>query len=106
MTVIFWTLAVITVFALALAAQMRMMISVVLRRALAAKFGGGPNDLEYRAAILSLGRGEADTEARKYLEAEYPNPLAHMKLARRVSMGGPVILLAIVAAGKFWLGVF
>lgn len=56
MTVLFWALAVIIVFAIALAAQMRMMISMVLRRALAAKFGGGPNDVGYRAAILSLGR--------------------------------------------------
>ena len=106
MTVLFWALAVIIVFAIALAAQMRMMISMVLRRALAAKFGGGPNDVEYRAAILSLGRGPADNEAAKYLEAEYPKPLAHMKLARRVSLAGPLALLIVVAIGRFGLEVF
>lgn len=106
MTVLFWILAVTIVFAIALAAQMRMMISVVLRRALAAKFGGQPGNVEYRAAILSLGRGEADTEERKYLEAEYPRPLAHMKLARRVSMAGPLALLIVVAIGRFGLQAF
>ena len=106
MTVLFWTLAVITLFAIALAAQMRMMISVVLRRALAAKLGGQPNDVEYRATILAAGRGPADTEAGQHLEAEYPRPLAHLKLARRVSMAAPAVLLLIVAIGRFWLGVF
>lgn len=106
MTVLFWTLAVVIVFAILLAAQMRMIISIALRRALAAKFGGTPNEVEYRGAILSLGRGPADTEARQYLEAEYPNPLAHMKLARRVSLAGPIALLAVVAIGRFWLGAF
>ncbi len=106
MTVLFWALAVIIVFAIALAAQMRMMISMVLRRALAARFGSYPNDVEYRGAILSLGRSPAETEAVKYLEAEYPKPLAHLKLARRISLAGPLALLIVVAIGRFGLGVF
>ena len=106
MTILFWTLAVMLVFAIALAAQMRMIISMALRRALAAKFGGGPNDVEYRAAILALGRGPATTDAGNHLEAEYPNPLAHLKLARRVSMAGPLALLIVVAIGRYGLDVF
>ncbi|MFN4024497.1 MAG: hypothetical protein ACK4MQ_06680 [Hyphomonas sp.] len=106
MTLLFWALLVIILFAIALAAQMRMMISLVLRRALAAKFGGQPNDVEYRAAILSAGRGPADSEAGKHLEADYPRPLAHLALARRVSMFAPLLLLIVVAAGRFWLGAF
>lgn len=106
MTVLFWALAVIIVFAILLAAQMRMIISMALRRALAAKFGGGPNDVEYRAAILSLGRGPASTDAERHLEAEYPRPVGQMKLARRVSLAGPLALLIVVAVGRFWLGAF
>ncbi|MFN4183815.1 MAG: hypothetical protein ACK4M6_03455 [Hyphomonas sp.] len=106
MTVLFWALSVIIVFAIVLAAQMRMIISVALRRALAAKFGGGPSDVEYRAAILSLGRGPATTDAEKHLEAEYPNPVGQLKLARRVSLAGPLALLIVVAIGRFGLGVF
>lgn len=106
MTVLFWALAVIIVFAILLAAQMRMIISMALRRALAARFGGTPNDVEYRAAILSLGRGPADSEISRYLETDYPNPLAQMKIARRVSMAGPLALLIVVAIGRFWLGAF
>ena len=106
MTVVFWALAVILAFAITLAAQMRMMISIVLRRALAAKFGGGPNDAEYRAAIFAYGRGPADSEAGRYLEAEYPRPLAHLALARRVSLIAPLLLLAVVLAGRFTLGAF
>jgi hypothetical protein len=105
-TILFWTLSVILVFAIALAAQMRMIISMALRRALAAKFGGGPNDVDYRAAILSLGRGPATTDAEKHLETEYPNPVAQMKLARRVSLAGPLALLIVVAIGRFGLGAY
>lgn len=106
MTVLFWALSVIIVFAILLAAQMRMIISMALRRALAAKFGGTPNDVEYRAAILSLGRGPAETDAGKYLETEYPRPSGQMKLARRVSMAGPLALLIVVAIGRYGLDAF
>lgn len=104
MTVLFWALVILTAFAIALAAQMRMMISVVLRRALAAKFGGEPSDAVYRAAIFAIGRGPADSEAGQYLQAEYPRPLTHLALARRISLFAPLVLLVVVLAGRFALG--
>jgi hypothetical protein len=39
-----------------LAAQMRMLISVSLRRALAEKFGGDYRDTAYRDAIAAVGK--------------------------------------------------
>jgi len=104
-TVLFWTLAVIIAFAIALAAQMRVLISYSLRRALSAKLGGGPHDPDYRAAILLAGRGAPEGEAGHHLAAEYPVPVAWLNLARRISLFGPFLLLLLVLAGRFALGV-
>lgn len=103
--ILFWTLAVCIAFAIALAAQMRVLISYSLRRALAAKLGGSPHDPAYRAAILMAGRGRPDGAAGEHLEAEYPVPLSWLTLARRVSLFGPFLLLLVVLAGRYSLGV-
>ncbi len=103
--VLFWTLAVVIAFSIALAAQMRVLISYSLRRALSAKLGADPNHADYRAAILLAGRGAPEGEAGQYLAAEYPVPLGWLKLARRVSLFGPFLLLLVVLAGRLVLGV-
>lgn len=105
MIIAFWTLAVTLAFAIALAAQMRMIISVALRRALAANFGGYPNDAAYRAAVYNAGRRSPETPEAVHLSSEYPNPLAHLALARRTSLIAPGLLLLVVLAGRFVLGV-
>jgi len=103
--IIFWTLAALLAFAILLAAQMRMLLSIVLRRALAAKFGGKHTDAAYRTAIYDAGRIAPESEHAHYLSTEYPRPIAHLTLARRVALVAPALLLVLVLAGRFGLGV-
>jgi hypothetical protein len=103
--ILFWVLAAALAFAILLAAQMRMLVSIVLRRALAAKFGGKHTDTAYRAAIYDAGRAAPDSEHAHYLSAQYPKPVAHLVLARRVALIAPGLLLILVLAGRYALGV-
>lgn len=105
MIIVFWTLAALLAFAILLAAQMRMLLSIVLRRALAAKFGGEHTDTEYRTAIYDAGRTAPDSEHARYLSTEYPNPVAHLVLARRVALIAPGLLLILVLTARYGLGV-
>ena len=106
MIVVFWVLVAALGFAVLLAAQMRMLLSIVLRRALVEKFGGEHKDARYRTALFEIGRGTPTSEDTLYLTTEYPRPLAHLALARRVSLIAPGLLLIVVLAGRFALGVF
>ncbi len=105
MIIVFWVLAALLAFAILLAAQMRMLLSIVLRRALAAKFGGKHTDAAYRTAIYDAGRAAPDSQHALYLSTEYPKPVAHLILARRVALIAPGLLLLLVLAGRFALGV-
>ncbi len=105
MIILFWILAAALAFAILLAAQMRMLVSIVLRRALAAKFGGNHTDTAYRTAIYDAGRAAPDSEHAHYLSAQYPKPVAHLVLARRVALIAPGLLLILVLAGRYALGV-
>lgn len=105
MTIFFWTLLAAVAFAILLAAQMRILLSIALRRALAARFGGKHTDPAYRSAIYLAGRGEADIDETKYLHTEFPRPLAHLNLARQVSLVAPALLLGVFLLGRFVLGV-
>ncbi|MFN7163311.1 MAG: hypothetical protein ACK4P2_00690 [Hyphomonas sp.] len=105
MIIVFWTLAALLAFAILLAAQMRMLLSIVLRRALAEKFGGKHTDAAYRTAIYDVGRSVPDSPHTLHLSTEYPNPVAHLALARRVALIAPGLLLLLVLAGRFGLGV-
>ncbi len=104
MTLLFWTLFVVLAFAIALAAQMRIMVSIVLRRALAAEFGGQPGDAAYQAALRPVAPGEDVSAARSHLETRYPRPLAHLALARKVSFTAPLALLVVVITGRLASG--
>lgn len=104
MIIVFWTLSVILAFAILLAAQMRMLLSIVLRRALAAKFGGNHTDPQYRAAIYDAGRTAPGSEHARYLAAEYPDPVSQLTLARRVALIAPALLLVLVLAARYLLG--
>ena len=84
---------------------MRMLLSIVLRRALAARFGGKHTETRYRTAIYDIGRTRPDTEQTKYLATEYPNPVAHLTLARRVALIAPALLLIVFLAGRYALGI-
>lgn len=105
MIILFWVLVATLGFAIALAAQMRFLLSIALRRALAAKFGGKHTDAAYRTAIYTVGRGAPDSDETRYLTTEYPRPVAHLTLARRVSLIAPALLLAVFLAGRYSLKV-
>ncbi|MEQ9506659.1 MAG: hypothetical protein RLO80_10355 [Hyphomonas sp.] len=106
MTIAFWILAAALAFAILLAAQMRILLSLVLRRALAAKFGGKPTDSAYRDAIYEAGRTSPSNDIAHHLQAEYPRPLAQLALARRIALIAPALLLAVFLAGRFIFRIF
>ncbi len=95
MLVALWILIGVTAFATALAAQMRFILSVVLRRALAHKFGGEYRDGPYHDAIGRAARTAPETDHDRFLVETYPAQIAQLKLARRLSMIGPALLLPL-----------
>lgn len=110
---VFWILIGGLGFAFALAVQMRVLIALVLRRALKAwRDVFEDREKANRAVRLAAGASpltsEADTdltEAAAHLRATYPKPLSHLRTARRYSVVTPVLLLALVAIGRTGLGV-
>ncbi|MBU1288357.1 MAG: hypothetical protein KJ871_11585 [Alphaproteobacteria bacterium] len=105
MMIVFWIVLGLAVFAFALAAQMRLIISIMLRRALAHRFGGYTNDTAYRLAVVEAASPAQASEAAIHLAKTYPNPLSHLRLARRVSLAAPVLILMLLILGRFALGV-
>ncbi len=105
MTALFWSVAVALVFLLALAVQMRVMIAVVLRRALIA-WDSRLDDGKAGAAIVQAANDrhtaqapqseDAITSAQAYLAENYPRPLAHLRIARRACLLLPALLLLLV----------
>ncbi|GAB5454581.1 MAG: hypothetical protein Hens2KO_08100 [Henriciella sp.] len=111
--VIFWIVLGGLGFAFALAVQMRMMIALVLRRALKAWRPKFEDRVKANAAVVSAA-GEKPvsddmhaglTEAVEHLRTTYPNPLSHLRTARRYSVVTPVLLFAVLVVGRVVLGV-
>ncbi len=96
-----WIVLGVTGFAFVLAAQMRMLISVSLRRALAEKFGGDYRDAGYRAAVAAAGTPAEPGEHTAWLTETYPAPLSHLRLARRVTYTAPMAVLLSLAYLRF-----
>ena len=98
-------------FGFALAVQMRIMIALVLRRALQAWRDG----FEHRAAADSVIVNAASQEDAsgdqahllgvQHLRTTYPMPLSHLRAARRASYLLPPLMLVWLALGRFGLGV-
>jgi hypothetical protein len=104
-TPFFWILLGLGLFVLVLALQMRMIVSVALRRALAAKFGGLPTDTAWRVAVVEAAAPFPASEAALHLAHTYPAPLSHLRLARRTCLIAPLFILLVLAAGRLVLGV-
>lgn len=112
-TILFWILFGALGFAFALAVQMRMLIALVLRRALRA----WRHDLEDRAranlAVMSAASSEplpSDVEewleqSAQHLRTTYPAPLNQLRTARRFSTILPSLMVVYLAIGRFALGV-
>ena len=110
--IIFWTLIVLAAFAFALAVQMRVMIGILLRKALMAR--DAALDAGQANAAISWAAGQADlpdeaepwlNEQVDVLRADYAKPLSHLRIARRWCLIAPVLVLLLVALGRFRLGV-
>lgn len=101
-----WIVLGVTSFAFLLAAQMRMLISVLLRRALADKFGGDFRDPAYRAAVASSGKTDTPGEHLAWLMETYPAQLTQLRLARRVTYTAPMAILLSLAYLRFIVNAF
>ncbi|MEO0883998.1 MAG: hypothetical protein AAFY34_14890 [Pseudomonadota bacterium] len=106
----FWIVFGILAFAFALAVQMRVIIGVILARALRARDA----DLsipESRAAAVFAGHGHAGASgapglsgAIAHLQATYPRQLDQLRLARRVCLVTPIGIVLLIAVFRIWSG--
>ena len=111
--VLFWILVGGLGFAFALAVQMRVIVALVLRRALKAWREDLSDRIKANAAVVSAAGDQAlppDAEpwlrdAAEHLKTTYPNPLRHLRTARRYSLILPVLLLGVLCLGRFIWGV-
>lgn len=107
----FWIVFGVAAFGWALAVQMRMLIARVLRISVEAQHGDlHPNDVRaiVRAAPADAapdGLPETLNQVRVWVKGEHPQAIAHLAKARRWSMILPIVVLVIVMAGRFGLGV-
>ncbi len=106
---VFWIIFGVVAFALALALQMRFIVAKVLRMAAKAKFPSVADaDLvtvvkampDHTGALLP-----ALSEVSQHIQTAHDGAVGHLVLARRGCMILPVVLLAVVLAGRFVLGV-
>jgi len=100
-TVLFWIVLGVTGFAFALALQMRMMIGVVVARALRAR----DQELsvpDSRLAVVKAGDGETGEPAIDHIHATYPAQVRQLRLARRVSVVVPVFIVLVLLAGRYF----
>jgi len=111
--IIYWTLVVLAVFAFALAVQMRVMIGTVLRQALVARAPEIDAGQANAAISWAAGRVDVPSDAEdwlspqvSHLREEYPRPLGHLRIARRWCVVGPMLVVLLVAIGRFRLGLF
>lgn len=98
-------------FGFALAVQMRVMIALVLRRALKAwDTALTPPEVGTAAIKAAVAPGEAEGDpthlkAVAHLRATYPMPLSHLQTARRACWLLPAGILIWLALGRFIFGV-
>lgn len=112
-TLLFWIVVGAVGFAFALAVQMRIVTALVLRRALAAWRTELTDRVKANTAVVwAAGARPMPDEAKPWLmeavghlRETYPNPLRHLRTARRYSIIMPVILFAVLVLGRTVLGV-
>lgn len=98
-TVFFWMCFGLTGFALALAVQMRVMIGVVVARALRARDKALPV-ADSRLAVVKAGNGDRGIPEVDHIHETYPAQVRQLRLARRVSSLSPVLIVLILALGR------
>ena len=98
-SVVFWTLFGSLAFAFALALQMRVIIGVIIARALRARDKGLPIR-DSRLAVVKAGNGETGIPEVDHIVETWPAQVRQLKLARKLSIVLPVLFLALLAAGR------
>lgn len=95
----FWVLLGVFSFAFVLALQMRLMIGVIVARALRAR----DENLDIaasRLAVVKAGNGQTGEAAVNHIHATYPAQMAQLRLARRVSIILPVFISGLLILGR------
>lgn len=101
--VTFWIVFGLLAFAFALAVQMRVMIVLVLRRALLA-WKPALTPQEAQTAILEAARPGQVSESGEYVRGTFAAQVAQLKLARRVSFFLPPVIAVWLIVGRVGLG--
>ena len=112
-TVLFWIVLGSLGFAFVLAVQMRVMVALVLRRALKAWRPALEDRVKANQAVILAAAATpvpdgTDTDiadAAAHLRNVYPMPLGHLRTARRYSTILPILLLGLLGLGRLVLGV-
>ena len=94
--VLFWTVFAALCFAFALAVQMRIVLGVIVARALRARdetLDIAPS----RLAMVRAGNGERGDELTDHIHATYPEQVCQLRLARKVSVITPGLIVLTVA---------
>ncbi|MEM6900559.1 MAG: hypothetical protein AAF583_12400 [Pseudomonadota bacterium] len=104
----FWVLFGVLAFAFALAIQMRVIIGVILARALRAR-DPGLSIHDSRAAAVFAGHGHAGVPGGKglsggiaHLQGAYPAQIDQLRLARRVCLVAPIGIVLLIATARLW----
>lgn len=105
LTVLYWSVTVVLVFAFLLAIQMRGLIGMALMRALEAEFDNA-DFTDSKLAIAAAGSGQSTGDTGDYLLKNYQRPLNHLRIARLWSAIAPAGLAIWLVLGKFVLGMF
>lgn len=95
----FWVLLGVFSFAFVLALQMRLMIGVIVARALRAR----DENLDIaasRLAVVKAGNGQTGEATIDHIHATYPEQMAQLRLARRVSIILPVFISGLLILGR------
>ncbi len=95
----FWTVFGVLAFAFALAVQARIIIGVILARALRARDKALPIR-DSRLAVVKAGNGETGIPEVDHIMATWPAQIRQLKTARKICMIAPVLILAWIAYGR------
>ena len=94
--ILFWTVFAALCFAFALAIQMRIVLGVVVARALRARDETLTIPAS-RLAMVRAGNGISDDDATAHIHATDPEQVRQLRAARKVSVIMPVLIVATVA---------
>ena len=98
---LFWTVFAALCFAFALAVQMRIVLGVIVARALRAReerLDIAPS----RLAMVRAANGERGDDLTDHIHATYPEQVRQLRLARKVSVITPVLIVITVALWRLF----